>query len=110
MVEPIESFLVINVEVVQGLTSLFLSDINRVTSSHNIIAVLPWEIMLLRSIYFSPFLFSLRGSVENIFVIGDGKSPAISLPKGEGIKLSLIEERDARIDDEDEGDDDEDDN
>jgi len=32
--------------------------------------------------------------VGNIFIIGDGKSPAISLPKGEGIKLTLIEERD----------------
>jgi small subunit ribosomal protein S4e len=42
----------------------------------------------------------------NIFVIGDGKSPAISLPKGEGIKLTLIEERDNRIDDEEEDDDD----
>ena len=47
--------------------------------------------------------------VGNIFVIGDGKKPAISLPKGEGIKLSLIEERDARIDDEEE-EEDEDDN
>jgi len=28
--------------------------------------------------------------VSNIFIIGDGKSPAISLPKGEGIKLTLI--------------------
>merc|ERR1712003_84127 len=33
----------------------------------------------------------------NIFIIGDGKSPAISLPKGEGIKLTLIEERDAKL-------------
>ena len=53
---------------------------------------------------------SFATRVENIFIIGDGKSPAISLPKGEGIKLSLIEERDARIDDEDEADDDEDEN
>ena len=30
-------------------------------------------------------------------VIGDGKTPAISLPKGEGLKLTLIEERDARM-------------
>jgi len=42
----------------------------------------------------------------NIFVIGDGKSPAISLPKGEGIKLTLIEERDNRHDEEEEDDDD----
>ena len=35
--------------------------------------------------------------VGNIFVIGDGKSPAISLPKGEGKKLDLIEERRAKL-------------
>lgn len=45
--------------------------------------------------------------VSNIFVIGDGKSPAISLPKGEGIKLTLIEERDLKVDDEEEEDEDE---
>jgi len=39
--------------------------------------------------------FSTR--VSNVFVIGDGKTPAISLPKGEGIRLSLQEERDARL-------------
>jgi len=32
----------------------------------------------------------------NVFVIGDGKSPAISLPKGKGLQMSVIEERDAR--------------
>jgi len=42
----------------------------------------------------------------NIFIIGDGKSPAISLPKGEGIKLTLIEERDNRIDEDEEEDED----
>ena len=51
---------------------------------------------------------SFATRVGNIFVIGDGKQPAISLPKGDGIKLSLIEERDARLaleedSDEDEG-------
>lgn len=30
-------------------------------------------------------------------MIGDGKAPAISLPKGDGIKLTLVEERDARL-------------
>lgn len=47
--------------------------------------------------------------VSNVFVIGDGKHPAISLPKGDGIRLSLIEERDAKADDEDVDDDEEDD-
>merc|ERR1711998_85112 len=45
-------------------------------------------------------VFSTR--LQNVFVIGDGKAPAISIPKGEGIKLSLIEERQARVGDEDE--------
>jgi len=39
--------------------------------------------------------FSTR--ISNCFVIGDGKTPAISLPKGEGIKLTLIEERAAMM-------------
>merc|ERR1712134_211679 len=47
--------------------------------------------------------------VEYVFVIGDGKSPAISIPKGDGLKLSLIEERDAKIDDEEDEVDEEDD-
>jgi small subunit ribosomal protein S4e len=37
---------------------------------------------------------------SNVFIIGDGKSPAISLPKGEGIRLSLMEERANRVGDE----------
>jgi ribosomal protein S4E len=45
-------------------------------------------------------VFSTR--LQNVFVIGDGKAPAISIPKGEGIKLSLIEERATRIGDEEE--------
>ena len=32
----------------------------------------------------------------NVFVIGTGNKPMISLPKGKGIKLSIIEERDAQ--------------
>jgi len=35
--------------------------------------------------------------LSNIFVIGSGKKPLIKLPKGEGVKLSLIAERNARI-------------
>merc|ERR1712196_618502 len=43
----------------------------------------------------------------NVFVIGDGKKPWISLPKLKGIRLTLVEERDQRdrrhaADDEDE--------
>jgi len=39
--------------------------------------------------------FSTR--LENVFVIGDGKTAAISLPKGEGIRYTLVEERDLRM-------------
>jgi len=38
--------------------------------------------------------FSTR--IANVFVFGDGKVNAISLPKGEGIALTLIEERDEK--------------
>jgi len=31
---------------------------------------------------------------ENAFVIGTGEAPWITLPKGKGIKLSILEERD----------------
>lgn len=39
--------------------------------------------------------FSTR--MTNIFAIGDAKKPMISLPKGKGLKLSLIDERKKRI-------------
>jgi len=49
--------------------------------------------------------------LTNVMVIGDSKEAVISLPKGEGIRLTLIEERNARLGDEDnEEDDEEDDN
>ncbi|ODV92550.1 hypothetical protein CANCADRAFT_30676 [Tortispora caseinolytica NRRL Y-17796] len=38
--------------------------------------------------------FATRQS--NVFVIGEGSNPWISLPKGKGIKLSITEERDQR--------------
>jgi len=31
----------------------------------------------------------------NVFVIGDGVKPLVTIPRGKGIKLSVIEERDA---------------
>jgi len=34
--------------------------------------------------------------VNNIFIIGEGKKPVISLLKNKGIKLGPIEERDKR--------------
>lgn len=35
--------------------------------------------------------------MSSAFVIGEGNRPAISLPKGKGVKLSIIEERAARL-------------
>ena len=32
----------------------------------------------------------------NVFVIGEGNKPMISLPKGKGIKLSIVEELEKR--------------
>ncbi len=34
--------------------------------------------------------------ITNIFVIGEGPKPWVSLPKGKGIKLTIAEERDAK--------------
>lgn len=34
--------------------------------------------------------------ITNIFVIGEGPKPWISLPKGKGIKLTIAEERDVK--------------
>lgn len=34
--------------------------------------------------------------VTNIFVIGEGTKPWVSLPKGKGTKLTIAEERDLR--------------
>jgi len=40
-------------------------------------------------------VFSTR--LSNVIVIGDSKQPVISLPKGEGIRLTLMQERDTRL-------------
>ena len=34
--------------------------------------------------------------ITNIFIIGEGTKPWISLPKGKGTKLTIAEERDVR--------------
>jgi len=34
--------------------------------------------------------------LSNVFIIGEGKTPAVSLPKGKGILQTITEERDAR--------------
>jgi small subunit ribosomal protein S4e len=39
---------------------------------------------------------SFATRTENVFVIGQGKEPAVSLPKRKGIQLSIQEERDMR--------------
>jgi len=43
-------------------------------------------------------VFSTR--LQNVMTIGDGKTPAISLPKGNGLVLTLIEEFELRMNDE----------
>lgn len=35
--------------------------------------------------------------LSNVFVIGTGKKPLISLPKENGVKLTIIEEREKKI-------------
>jgi small subunit ribosomal protein S4e len=40
---------------------------------------------------------SFATRLGNIFVIGEGKKPLISLPKAKGIRLTLVEEREARM-------------
>jgi len=40
--------------------------------------------------------------LTNVMVVGDSKTTVVSLPKGEGIRLSLIEERAGRLGNEDE--------
>jgi small subunit ribosomal protein S4e len=35
--------------------------------------------------------------IGNVFIIGDGTKPWISLPKGKGVKLTVFEERDAAL-------------
>jgi len=35
--------------------------------------------------------------LQNVFVIGDASKPAVSLPKAKGVKLTVIEERDAKL-------------
>jgi len=40
---------------------------------------------------------SFATRIGNIFIIGEGKKPIISLLPGKGIKLSLTEEREKRI-------------
>lgn len=37
------------------------------------------------------------GRLVNVFIIGKGLKPYVSLPKGKGVKLSIAEERDKRL-------------
>lgn len=40
---------------------------------------------------------SFATRIGNIFIIGEGKKPIISLLPGKGIKLNLLEERERRL-------------
>jgi len=35
--------------------------------------------------------------LNNVFIIGKGNKPWVSLPRGKGVRLSIAEERDRRI-------------
>jgi hypothetical protein len=35
--------------------------------------------------------------LNNVFIIGKGSKPYVSLPRGKGVKLSIAEERDKRL-------------
>lgn len=35
--------------------------------------------------------------LNNVFIIGKGNKPYVSLPRGKGVKLSIAEERDKRL-------------
>ena len=41
---------------------------------------------------------SFATRIGNVFVIGKGNKPWITLPRGKGIKLTISEERDKRLD------------
>ncbi|XP_036598601.1 40S ribosomal protein S4, Y-like [Trichosurus vulpecula] len=41
--------------------------------------------------------YSFASRLSNIFVTGKGKKPWISLPRGKGIRLTIVEERDKRL-------------
>ena len=43
------------------------------------------------------FLNFLFCRLNNVFIIGKGSKPYISLPRGKGVKLSIAEERDRRL-------------
>ena len=40
---------------------------------------------------------SFATRLSNVFVIGKGNKPYVSLPKGKGIRLTIAEEREKRI-------------
>lgn len=41
--------------------------------------------------------FVLSSRLHNVFIIGKGTKPYVSLPRGNGVKLSIAEERDKRL-------------
>jgi small subunit ribosomal protein S4e len=40
---------------------------------------------------------SFATRLTNVFTIGEGKRPLIALPKGKGVRQTLVEERNAKI-------------
>lgn len=52
-----------------------------------------WEIVHMKDAVGHTF----NTRLENVFVIGKGNKPWISLPKGNGIKLSIVEDRQSKL-------------
>ena len=70
-----------------ALSKLFTSVIRKeLTSPHG----------TLHAICVCPCPYCVVCSIGNVFIIGDGKEAAVSLPKGKGIQLSIVEERENR--------------
>lgn len=79
-----------------------------------LIVTLHWFLLSIIIAHLWFFVFNIAGSFDivqvkdatghqfatrlhNVFIIGKGNKPYVSLPKGKGIRLSIAEERDRRL-------------
>ena len=46
-------------------------------------------------LFITGYVVELSLSMDNVFVIGNADAPAVSLPKGLGVKMSILDEREA---------------
>jgi len=49
------------------------------------------------ALIFSDCVGCCLARLNNVFVIGKGNKPWVSLPRGKGVRLTIAEERDRRI-------------